>query len=220
MACSDCGVSPMWPTTGISASTMRSTRRARFSPPSIFTASAPASLMKRAALRSASRWLTWYDANGMSATRNARFTPRRHRARVVQHLLHGDGQGVFVAQHHHAQRVADQDHVNAGFVHQPRAGVVVGGEAGDEFLALFLFEKSGSGDLGAEVAGGDTHDVLQCSSRLADTACIRLNSTPKTVRVVPFDAVRNHEMRAGGKGLRNAFVGEPGRRGSRSVSPP
>ncbi len=70
-----------------------------------------------------------------------------------------------------AERVADQHHVDAGFVHQARAGVVVGGQTGDEFVTLFLFEKSGSGDLGAEVAGGNTHDVLQCSSASADTAC-------------------------------------------------
>jgi hypothetical protein len=68
------------------------------------------------------------------------------------------------------QRVADQDNVDAGLVHQARAGVVIGGEAGDDFLTLFFFEKSGSSDLGAEVAGGNTHDVLQCSSAFADTA--------------------------------------------------
>ena len=32
-----------------------------------------------------------------------------HGAGVVQHLIHGDGEGVFVAQNHHGQRVADQD---------------------------------------------------------------------------------------------------------------
>src|SRR5271165_1839686 len=37
---------------------------------------------------------------------------------------------------------------------------------------LFLFEKSGSSDLGAKIAGGDAHNVLQCSSAFADTACI------------------------------------------------
>ena len=38
-------------------------------------------------------------------------------------------------------------------------------------LPLFFFEKSGSRDFGAKVAGGDTHNFLQCSSASADTAC-------------------------------------------------
>src|ERR1039458_8757176 len=92
------------------------------------------------------------------------FDAAPYRTRVVQHLLHSNRQGIFIAQHHHAERVADQDHVNAGLIHQPRAGIVVGGQTSDDFLTLLFFEKGGRSDLRAEVAGGDTHDVLQCSS--------------------------------------------------------
>ena len=49
------------------------------------------------------------------------------RARVVQHLLHGDGQSAVIAEHGHAQRVANENHVNAGLVHKTRGGIVVGG---------------------------------------------------------------------------------------------
>jgi hypothetical protein len=42
-------------------------------------------------------------------------------------------------------------------------------------VSLFLVEKSERGDLGAEVAGGDAHDVLQYSSAMADTACFGLS---------------------------------------------
>jgi hypothetical protein len=98
--------------------------------------------------------------------------PAAHGAGVVQHLLHGDGQCILVTQYDHAKRIADQDHVDASFVHQARAGVIVGGQAGDDFVTLFLFEKSGSSNLGAKVAGSDAHDVLQYSSPiLGDTAC-------------------------------------------------
>ena len=60
-----------------------------------------------------------------------------HGARVVQHLVHGDGQRVFVAEHDHGEGVADEDEVDAGFVDQAGGGVVVGGERGDG-LALAL----------------------------------------------------------------------------------
>ena len=94
-----------------------------------------------------------------------------HGAGVVQHLLDRDRQRVFVAQHDHAQRVAHQDHVDAGFVHQARAGVVIRCQTRNRFVFLFFLEKSERSDFRAEVAAGDAHDVLQCSSASADTAC-------------------------------------------------
>ena len=36
-----------------------------------------------------------------------------YRPGVVQHLVHSDGQGAVETHHHHGQRVADRDHVNA-----------------------------------------------------------------------------------------------------------
>ena len=39
-------------------------------------------------------------------------------ARVVQHLVHGDGQRVFVAEHDHGQRVADKNQIDPSLVHQ------------------------------------------------------------------------------------------------------
>ena len=83
---------------------------------------------------------------------------------MVQHLLHGNGQGIFIAQHHHGERVSHQDHVDSSLIQKARAGIVVGGQTSDEFFALFLFEKSGRSNLRAEVAGGNAHDVLQYSS--------------------------------------------------------
>ncbi len=87
-----------------------------------------------------------------------------YRAHVVKHLLHGDRQGVLVAQHDHAQRVAHQDDVDAGFVDQPCAGVVIRCQTGNQFVALFFFEERGGSNLLAEVARSDAHDALQCSS--------------------------------------------------------
>ena len=48
-----------------------------------------------------------------------------HGARVVQHFVHGDGQRVFVAEHDHAQRIADEHDVHAGFIEQARRRIVV-----------------------------------------------------------------------------------------------
>src|ERR1035441_6674463 len=114
-----------------------------------------------------------------------------YRARVVQHLPHGDGQSVFIAQHHHAERVADQDHVNAGVIQKPRTRIVVGGQTSDDFLTLFFFEKGGRSDLRAEVPGGNTQDVLQCSSATCGYRLYQLNSTPaRGPSHSSFDVVR------------------------------
>ena len=59
MRCTDCGVRPMWPITGMSTEAMRAMVSATGSPPSSLTASAPPSLIRRPALVTASIGLTW-----------------------------------------------------------------------------------------------------------------------------------------------------------------
>jgi hypothetical protein len=51
-----------------------------------------------------------------------------HGACVVQHLVYGDGKGVFVAEHDHSEGVADEDEVDAGFVYKSGCRVIVCGE--------------------------------------------------------------------------------------------
>ncbi len=65
----------MCPITGMSADAIARIVSPALRPPSSFTASAPA-WSSRPALRIASAVHAWYDRNGMSATRNARFRPR------------------------------------------------------------------------------------------------------------------------------------------------
>jgi hypothetical protein len=62
-------------------------------------------------------------------------------ARVVQHLLHGDGQSAVITEHGHAQRIADENHVNAGLIYQARSGIVVGGQRSDRLVGLFSIEE-------------------------------------------------------------------------------
>src|SRR2546428_613432 len=71
-----CGVRPTWPITATPLSTRARTVSTTSWPPSSFTASIPASLRKRAALRSASCGPAWYVPNGMSPTRSGRVAPR------------------------------------------------------------------------------------------------------------------------------------------------
>ena len=84
-------------------------------------------------------------------------------AGVVQHLIHAHRHGVLVAQHHHGQRVAHQDHVNAGLIHQARGGIVVGGQASDALAPLLFLLDCLDGYLRARLAriftnrGGDAH---------------------------------------------------------------
>jgi hypothetical protein len=42
-------------------------------------------------------------------------------AGVVEHLVHGDGEGVFVAKHDHGERVADEEEIYSGFVNEAGA---------------------------------------------------------------------------------------------------
>ena len=58
-----------------------------------------------------------------------------HGLRVADHVVHGDRQGRIVAQHGHAQAVADQDHFDARLFLQVGGRVIVTGEPGDR-LAL------------------------------------------------------------------------------------
>ena len=69
-----------------------------------------------------------------------------HSTRVVQHLVHGDGQGAFEAHHHHGQRVANQQQVDAGLIRETRGGVVISGQRRDRLMRLLAFEKCVRGD--------------------------------------------------------------------------
>ncbi len=70
-----CGVSPMWPMTGMPALTIDSITRAVRTPPSTLTACVPPSRRNRPALWTASSGVL-YERNGMSPTISARFVPR------------------------------------------------------------------------------------------------------------------------------------------------
>ena len=59
-----------------------------------------------------------------------------NRARVVQHFFQRDRQSAVVAEHDHAERIADEQNVHAGFIEQARGGIVVGREAGDFFIGF------------------------------------------------------------------------------------
>ena len=115
MACTDCGVSPRWPITGISACTSASITATRVRPPSSLTASAPGPDQRRRV------------ADGVVGTQVVAH-PRQvahdqgvgpgpgDRGDVVRHVVDGDLEGVLVAEHGVGHRVADQDQVDAGGV--------------------------------------------------------------------------------------------------------
>mgnify|MGYP003296636322 CR=1 FL=1 len=56
---------------------------------------------------------------------------------VMDHVLHGDGDSAVIAQHDHAQRVADQNDLVIALVNDGSGGVVVSSDEG-ELTALFL----------------------------------------------------------------------------------
>ena len=65
---------------------------------------------------------------------------------VVQHLVHGDGERVFVAQDDHGERVADEHEIDSGFIDEARGGIVVRGERGDGLALALHFSQCRHGD--------------------------------------------------------------------------
>ena len=59
--------------------------------------------------------------------------------RVTDHVVHRHGQGLVVAEHGHAEAVADEDHVNARLILQIGGGIIVAGQPGDGLSVCRLF---------------------------------------------------------------------------------
>ena len=51
-----------------------------------------------------------------------------HQTGVIDHLLHGDGQGVLLPLNHHAERIAHENGVHSRLVDEMGEGVIVGGQ--------------------------------------------------------------------------------------------
>jgi hypothetical protein len=63
---------------------------------------------------------------------------------MMDHLVHGYGDGVLVAQDHHAQRIAHKDDIDAGLVENQGRRKIVGRQGDDLFpRSLFCFEETG-----------------------------------------------------------------------------
>ena len=116
------GVRPMWPITVMPALRDRAHRSAPSSrPPSSLTASMPASFRKRPALRTASAAVGLVGHERHVADQIGVLCAPPHGLAVMDHLLHRHRHGRVVAQHDHAQRIADQDRVQPGPVGGQRA---------------------------------------------------------------------------------------------------
>ena len=76
-----------------------------------------------------------------------------HGLRVVEHLVHRDAHGLLVAEHDHAQRVADEDQRDARLVDDARGRVVVGGEHRDALAVDAHLGDVGDGHAPLRLAG-------------------------------------------------------------------
>src|SRR5579872_3908221 len=90
-------------------------------------------------------------------------------ANVMQHFVERDGKRVVIAEDDHAERIADEKNVDAGFVKKTRGGIVVRSEAGDSLRLIFEFaygkfalENVWDGDFTVARAGSDAHVDLRC----------------------------------------------------------
>ncbi len=64
---------------------------------------------------------------------------------MADHIFHRDGQRAVVAEHGHAEAVADKDHIHACFFLQVGGGVVVASDPGDWLTYGSLVKKSSQG---------------------------------------------------------------------------
>ncbi len=116
--------------TGMPARTSASMIRAERTPPSTLTAWAPASRRKMPAFSIAS------SGRRVGQERHVGDDQRALRAaddglRVVDHLGHRHADGRLVAEHDLAERIADEEHRDAGLVEELGGRVVVGGQHRD-----------------------------------------------------------------------------------------
>ena len=94
----------------------------------------------------------------------------RDRARQEQHLVHRHRHGrALVAEHDHRGRVADEDHVDACVLGEPRAGRVVGGDHHDLLAAPLHLGELGQGQLSL---GRCAHVLLSFQDDVVDQPCL------------------------------------------------
>ena len=60
---------------------------------------------------------------------------------MMEHFIHRNGQGVFIAKHHHRERIAHENGVDACLVHCHGGGIVVGSQHGDRLAAFLLLAE-------------------------------------------------------------------------------
>ncbi len=61
--------------------------------------------------------------------------PTRDGATMVKHFIHRHRNGALQAHYDHPQRITDKDDVDRRPINKERAGIVVGGQHGDQFAA-------------------------------------------------------------------------------------
>ena len=127
-------------------------------------------------------------------------------ANVMQHFVERDGKRVVIAEDDHAERVADEKNVYAGFVEKTRGGIVVRSEAGDSMRLIFEFaygkfalKNVRHGDFHGARTGSDAHVDLRCRPHVRqcrgvqpiNTGIIAENAAAEGVSTSePFSSVR------------------------------
>ena len=101
-----------------------------------------------------------------------------HGARVVQHVVERHRQRVLVAEHHHAHRVAHEQHVDAGAVEKPRHRRVVGGEHGNLLAAAFPLAQVGHAYFGVAHGSRDAAALSGWPRTSWPARCSRRPSRP------------------------------------------
>ena len=129
-----CGVRPNCANTGMPARVSAFTASGKSAAASTLTMSAPPSLTRRMAARSALSTPSCTGPNGTSQLTSARVDAAAHRLAAHQDLVERDFERIGMAPQIDADRVADRDEIDAGALRDQRDLVVPGDDA-DALLA-------------------------------------------------------------------------------------
>src|SRR5487761_101104 len=77
-----------------------------------------------------------------------------HGAQMVKHFIQSYRQGGLIAEHYLREGIANQNHIDAGGIHETGGGKIVGGKAGDFFAAQLALQDEWDGDLAHGLLNG------------------------------------------------------------------
>ena len=102
-----------------------------------------------------------------------------HTAGVIDHLIHVDRQGILTPLQHHAQRIADEQHMGPLVVEQLGKSGIIGGDGGELLTILLHLQQAGGGDLAHKGSCTSALGAMMARSLLGQRATSCASGVPQ-----------------------------------------